>query len=242
MISFIVFLSGAVVMSFEMLGSKILAPHFGNTIFVWGSLIGIFLSGLTVGYWGGGRLADRAADLRGFAALLAIPGVILCCFPLYCDRVNYWIFDQAFGPRMEPLLACLILFFPPTIFMGAVSPYAVKLQVKNLDWLGTGVGNLYALSSLGSIIGPLVIWLMKKDSMPFVADQAKESLNFNITVSAVFLVLLVLSLVTLGIGFIITLPIMLIVGIAALVLIIMAAIKANDGIAYRYPFTIRLVK
>lgn len=155
MIPIIVFLSGAVVMSFEMLGSKILAPHFGNTIFVWGSLIGIFLSGLTVGYWGGGRLADHTADLRGFSVLLAIPGVILCCFPLYCDPVNYWIFDQAFGPRMEPLLACLILFFPPTIFMGAVSPYAVKLQVKNLDWLGTGVGNLYALSSLGSIVGTL---------------------------------------------------------------------------------------
>ena len=99
-----------------------------------------------------------------------------------------------------------------------------------------------AIGGWGFFLGPLVIWLMKKDSMPFVADQAKESLNFNITVAAVFLVLLVLSLVTLGIGFIITLPIMLIVGIAALVLIIMAAIKANDGIAYRYPFTIRLVK
>ena len=99
-----------------------------------------------------------------------------------------------------------------------------------------------AIGGWGFFLGPLVIWLMKKDSMPFVADQAKESLNFNITVSAVFLVLLVLSLVTLGIGNIITLPIMLIVGIAALVLIIMAAIKANDGIAYRYPFTIRLVK
>ena len=99
-----------------------------------------------------------------------------------------------------------------------------------------------AIGGWGFFLGPLVIWLMKKDSMPFVADQAKESLNFNITVSAVFLVLLVLSLVTLGIGFIVTLPIMLIVGIAALVLIIMAAIKANDGIAYRYPFTIRLVK
>ena len=99
-----------------------------------------------------------------------------------------------------------------------------------------------AIGGWGFFLGPLVIWLMKKDSMPFVADQAKESLNINITVSAVFLVLLVLSLVTLGIGFIITLPIMLIVGIAALVLIIMAAIKANDGIAYRYPFTIRLVK
>lgn len=99
-----------------------------------------------------------------------------------------------------------------------------------------------AIGGWGFFLGPLVIWLMKKDSMPFVADQAKESLNFNITVSAIFLVLLVLSLVTLGIGFIITLPIMLIVGIAALVLIIMAAIKANDGIAYRYPFTIRLIK
>ena len=99
-----------------------------------------------------------------------------------------------------------------------------------------------AIGGWGFFLGPLVIWLMKKDSMPFVADQAKESLNFNITVSAVFLVLLVLSLVTLGIGFIVTLPIMLIVGIAALVLIIMAAIKANDGIAYRYPFTVRLIK
>lgn len=99
-----------------------------------------------------------------------------------------------------------------------------------------------AIGGWGFFLGPLVIWLMKKDSMPFVADQAKESLNFNITVSAIFLVLLVLSLVTLGIGFIITLPIMLIVGIAALVLIIMAAIKANDGIAYRYPFTLRLIK
>jgi len=99
-----------------------------------------------------------------------------------------------------------------------------------------------AIGGWGFFLGPLVIWLVKKDTMPFVADQAKEALNFNITVSAIFLALLVLSLVTLGIGFIVTLPIMLIVGIAALVLIIMAAIKANDGIAYRYPFTVRLIK
>jgi uncharacterized protein len=99
-----------------------------------------------------------------------------------------------------------------------------------------------AIGGWGFFIGPLVIWLMKKDTMPFVADQAKESLNFNITVSAIFLILLILSFVTLGIGFLITLPIMLIIGIAALVLIIIAAMKANQGIAYRYPFTVRLVK
>jgi len=99
-----------------------------------------------------------------------------------------------------------------------------------------------AIGGWGFFIGPLVIWLVKKDTMPFVEDQAKEALNFNITVSAIFLALLILTFVTLGIGALVTLPLMLIVGIAALVLIIMAAVKANDGIAYRYPMTLRLVK
>ena len=99
-----------------------------------------------------------------------------------------------------------------------------------------------AIGGWGFFIGPLVIWLMKKDTMPFVADQAKEALNFNITVSGIFVILLILSLLTLGIGFLVTAPIMLIIGIAALVFIIIAAMKANQGIAYRYPMTLRLVK
>ena len=99
-----------------------------------------------------------------------------------------------------------------------------------------------AVGGWGWFLGPLVIWLMKKETMPFVEDQAKEALNFNITVTIVFLVLMLLGFVTLGVGFLITLPVMLIVGIAALVLIVMAAIKANDGVRYRYPFTLRLIK
>jgi uncharacterized Tic20 family protein len=99
-----------------------------------------------------------------------------------------------------------------------------------------------AVGGWGWFLGPLIIWLLKKDTMPFVADQAKESLNFNITVTAIFLALMILGFITLGIGFVIALPLMFIVGIAALVLIIMAAVKANDGVRYRYPFTIRLIK
>ena len=99
-----------------------------------------------------------------------------------------------------------------------------------------------AIGGWGFFIGPLVIWLMKKDTMPFVADQAKESLNFNITVSAIFLVLLILTIVTLGIGALLTVPVMLVVGIGALVLIVIASMKANEGVAYRYPFAIRLIK
>ncbi|TWI10603.1 DUF4870 domain-containing protein [Aerolutibacter ruishenii] len=99
-----------------------------------------------------------------------------------------------------------------------------------------------ALGGWGMFLGPLVIWLMKKDEMPFVADQAKEALNFNITVAAVLLILTVLGFVTLMIGFILILPIMVLIGLAALVFIILAAVKANEGVAYRYPLTIRLIK
>ncbi len=94
----------------------------------------------------------------------------------------------------------------------------------------------------GCFIGPLVIWLIKKDTMPFVDDQGKEALNFNITVAIAFLVLLILSIMTFGIGLIIAIPLWILIGIAWLVLTIVASIKANEGVKYRYPFTLRLIK
>jgi MFS family permease len=156
MIECSVFLCGGVLMSFEILGSRVLAPHFGNSVYVWGSLISVFLSGLTVGYWSGGNLADRRAEFRVLACLLGIPGLLLCCFPVYSDWVCNWIWDLDYDPRWGSLLASAILFFLPTFFMGAVSPYAVKLRIREFERLGTGVGNLYAISSLGSILGTLV--------------------------------------------------------------------------------------
>lgn len=99
-----------------------------------------------------------------------------------------------------------------------------------------------AAGGWGCFIGPLVIWLVKKDTMPFVDDQGKEALNFNITVAIVLLALVLLTVLTLGIGLLITVPLGVIVGIAWLVLTVIAAIKANEGVAYRYPLTLRLIK
>ena len=96
--------------------------------------------------------------------------------------------------------------------------------------------------SIGFFIGPLIIWLMKRETMPFVDDQGKEALNFAITVSIACFVLLLLTIMSLGIGALVTLPLFMIIGIGALVLVIIAAIKANEGVAYRYPVTMRLVK
>ena len=93
----------------------------------------------------------------------------------------------------------------------------------------------------GCFLGPLIIWLLKKDSMPFVNDQGKEALNFNITVAIVFFALFVLTLITLGLGVLIALPVGIVVGVAWLVFTIIAAIRANEGVRYRYPFTLRLI-
>ncbi|MFY2765281.1 DUF4870 domain-containing protein [Arenimonas sp. MALMAid1274] len=89
---------------------------------------------------------------------------------------------------------------------------------------------------LGNILAPLVVWLVKKDTMPFVDDQGKEALNFNITVAIAGIISGLLTLIL--IGFLL----LLVVGLAWIVLTIMAGIKANEGVAYRYPFTLRLVK
>ena len=84
-----------------------------------------------------------------------------------------------------------------------------------------------------NIIAPLVLWLIKKDTMPFVNDQGKEVLNFQITVSIAAIVCAITILL---------LPVVFLIAIATLVFIIIGAIKANEGVAYRFPFTLRLIK
>ena len=94
----------------------------------------------------------------------------------------------------------------------------------------------FVLPFVGNLIGPLIVWQLKKDMDPFVDDQGKEALNFQITVILMLLVCLLLVLVLIG------LLLAWVVGIGALVLVIIAAIKSNEGTAYRYPFCWRLIK
>lgn len=94
----------------------------------------------------------------------------------------------------------------------------------------------FLLPSFGQIIGPLIVWLVKRDQSAFVEDQAKEALNFQITVTLAAVVFGFLSIVLIGI------PLLIALGIAWLVLTVKAALRASEGEAYRYPFTIRFVK
>ena len=103
------------------------------------------------------------------------------------------------------------------------------------------ISHLAALSGFiipfGNILGPLIVWLMKKDTMPLVNQHGKEALNFQITVLIAFVISLVLTMVLIGI------VLLFVVGIGALVLTIMAAVKVSNGqFDYKYPFTLRLIK
>jgi len=108
------------------------------------------------------------------------------------------------------------------------------------------LGHLSAFSAfitgLGCVIGPLIIWLIKRDTMPFAGEQALEALNFNISAIIAAAALGVFTLITLGIGALITVPAFFVLFIGWFVLTVVAAVKANGGEHYRYPFTLRLVK
>lgn len=99
------------------------------------------------------------------------------------------------------------------------------------------------LIPFGNVLGPLVVWLIKKDTMPFVDDQGKEALNFNITVAIVITALMIVGTVLLVIliGFLFYI-LAAIIGVAALVFMIIAGLKANEGVSYRYPYIFRLIK
>lgn len=156
MIKFVVFICGAIVMSFEILGSRVLAPNFGSSVFVWGSLISVFLTGLSAGYYLGGRLADVNPSSRKLSLIIIAPGLLFLTFPLYSAPISDWIFMKDLGVRMSPLLASSVLFLIPAVFLGIVSPYTAKLMICSLHTSGKTIGTLYALSTFGSIIGTLI--------------------------------------------------------------------------------------
>jgi spermidine synthase len=152
----VVFVCGAVLMAFEIIGSRMLAPYFGNSIFVWGSLISVVLTALSVGYWLGGIAADRWPRFSILATLIAVPGVIIALLPFVYPELNRAIASGDMGSRLGPLVSCLTLFLVPSVFLGTISPFAVRLQARAVASVGSTAGGLYAVSTAGSILGTLV--------------------------------------------------------------------------------------
>ncbi|HYF49932.1 MAG TPA: fused MFS/spermidine synthase [Planctomycetota bacterium] len=155
-LTIIVFMSGACLMGMEIAGAKILAPGFGTSTFVWGSIIGLFMGALAAGYYIGGNIADRKPSFVFLATVVSISGVLTALIPRFGPAVADWVARRDMGIVVGPLMAATIIFFLPSFLMGMVSPYAVKLKASSLHVVGGVAGRLYALSTLGSIIGTLL--------------------------------------------------------------------------------------
>ncbi|MGH7494039.1 MAG: spermidine synthase [bacterium] len=150
----IVFISGASVLAIEILGTRILGPFYGVSLFLWSALITITLAALSVGYWIGGRWADKSASQTRLCGLLAAAGAWLLLIPGLKYPVLRLV--EILGLRLAVLMAAFILFAPPLTLLGMVSPYALKLKTANLDVVGRTAGNLYAISTFASVISALL--------------------------------------------------------------------------------------
>ena len=140
-------------MSLELLGSRLLAPVFGNSIFVWGSLIGVVLSALSTGYYLGGKLADLKPSFQILSTLIFGAGLLVLSLPAIAPPLFSAVIQLNLSDEYSPLLATTILLGPASILLGTVSPYAIRLVADSVESLGKTSGNLYALSTLGSIVG-----------------------------------------------------------------------------------------
>jgi spermidine synthase len=152
-LEFVVFVCGAVVMVYEIIGSRILSPFIGTSTYVWTSLIGVILAALSIGYWLGGRLADKRPSLRVLASVIFFAGGAVSVTILLKEIILSFVASANAGLEIKSLLAALLLFAPASVLLGFVTPYSVKLKIATLDTSGTTVGRLFAFSTVGSIAG-----------------------------------------------------------------------------------------
>ncbi len=147
------FVSGAVVMALEILGSRLLAPVFGNSLFVWGALIGVVLAAMSTGYATGGWLADRHPGGKVLAGLLLFSGAWTFLLAWMVQPVLFWVDGRIDDPRWGPCLAAIILLTPPAFGLSGVLPSVLRLAIGDIGHLGRHSGGIIAVSTVGSLVG-----------------------------------------------------------------------------------------
>ena len=148
--------SGFYVMLVELLSGRLIAPSFGSSIYVWGSVIFVFMLGLSIGYLLGGIYSKRNPSVRRLCGILALGALTTTPTLLFGTAFLDFMFENVTDPRFGSLLTCVGLFLVPTIFAGMVSPYAIRIIVKDRESSGSDAGYLYFISTLGSSLGTLL--------------------------------------------------------------------------------------
>lgn len=146
-------ITGAVVMALEIAGSRLLAPVFGNSLFVWGALIGVILAAMSSGYAFGGKISDRYSAPKVLAGLLLFSGGWTFLVAWLNQPVLFKMAGVIEDPRWGPCAAAALLLAPPAFGISGVLPAMLRLAVSDLDYLGRHTGRMIALSTVGSLAG-----------------------------------------------------------------------------------------
>jgi spermidine synthase len=180
----VVFLAGAGTLAIEIAASRLLAPYFGNSTVVWANIIGLTLAYLSLGYWLGGRIADRQPDSLLLARIILLAAVALAITPFAArpilELAVRGLDALSLGSVVGSFFAALALFAVPITALGAVAPFAIRLALSSVADAGKVAGRLYACSTVGSLAGTFVAALV---TIPFVGTQR------TIVGTAVFLAL-----------------------------------------------------
>ena len=216
----LVFGAGIGALATEITASRLLAPYFGSSTIVWANLIGIVLAALAVGYWLGGRLADRRPEpsLLGFLVLAA--AVFVAAIPFVAkpllDLTVEGLDEASAGAVIGSFLGVLLLCAPPVVLLGMVSPFAIRLAVTGVETAGAVAGRLYALSTAGSLLGTFLPALVL---IPAIGTQR--------TFLVVAALLAASSCFLLGARYLVVAA-----GLAALVLVPPGAVKSQAGLLH----------
>src|SRR5436190_2900344 len=160
------FTGGLASLGIEFAAARLLAPFFGQSLFIWGTLIGLILIYLTIGYYAGGRLADRRPDARLLFQLAGAAALLTAAIPILSRPIlslaQSGFAQVSVGLVLGSLISVIVLFAAPVILLGMVSPFVIRLRIRELETAGNAAGAVYALSTLGSILGTFlpVFWLI----------------------------------------------------------------------------------
>ena len=216
----VVFTAGAGTLATEISASRLLAPYFGSSTIVWANIIGLILVYLSLGYWLGGKIADRRPDPRLLGWIVLVAALVIAALPFVArpvlDLTVQGLDTISVGAVVGSFFAALLLFAVPVTLLGVVSPFAIRLALVNLNEAGAVAGRLYALSTVGSILGTFVSAIV---AIPLIGTQR------TMLASAALLVLAAALL--LGSRWQI-----LTLGMAALLFVPAETIKATTGLIY----------
>ena len=159
-LQWLVLAAGAGSTSTEICASRLLAPYFGASTVVWANVIGLVLAALSLGYWLGGRIADRRPSPQVLGGIVVAGGALVAVVPFaarpFLDLTVRGLNNVSAGAVVGSFLGSLVLFAPPVVLLGMAAPFAIRLAVADIAIAGTVAGRLYALSTVGSIVGVFV--------------------------------------------------------------------------------------